>query len=81
MSVNGGYAPFSHITLQTGTSRLIWAYNRMDPESDINIPYHEKMGTRSVNLFERMSENDKSNLPSDIQVHDCLVPNVCLWYR
>lgn len=59
-----------------GTSRLIWAYNKLDPESDTNIPFHEKMGARSVNLFERVSEEDRTKLPSDVQVHDCLVPNV-----
>ena len=48
----------------------------MDPQSDTDIPFHEKMGTRSVNLFERMSEKDKPTMPSDTKVHDCLVPNV-----
>lgn len=55
---------------------MIWAYNRLDPKSDTDFPFHEKMGTRSVNLFERISENDKPTLPSDTQIHDVLVPNV-----
>lgn len=36
------------------------------------------MGSRSVNLFERMSEKDKPKLPSDTKTFDYLIPNVRL---
>ncbi|EDV25402.1 uncharacterized protein TRIADDRAFT_55461 [Trichoplax adhaerens] len=64
------------LKLDTGTTRLIWAYNNKDPVSTSNIPMHNKMGTRSVNLFERMPEKDKPVLPSDYQTYDFRVPNV-----
>lgn len=61
---------------QTGTTRLIWAYNDRDPPSLTSIPIHQKMGSRSLNIFERQPEADKPALPSDVQTYDCRVPNV-----
>ena len=55
---------------------MIWAYNYNDPPNPDNIPIHDKMGTRSVNLFNTMPESDKPPLPSDTQRHQCLAPNV-----
>ena len=36
------------------------------------------MGSRSLNIFERQPEADKPALPSDVQTHDCRVPNVII---
>ncbi|EDV25401.1 uncharacterized protein TRIADDRAFT_55460 [Trichoplax adhaerens] len=66
------------LKLDTGTTRLIWAYNDNDPISTTNIPMHNKMGTRSVNLFERMSEKHKPVLPSDYRTHEFRAPNVSI---
>ncbi|RDD36647.1 DBH-like monooxygenase protein 1-like protein [Trichoplax sp. H2] len=66
------------LLLDTGTTRLIWAYNAQDPPSTTNIQIHDKMGARSLNLFERMPENDKPSMPSDVQTHECRVPNATI---
>ena len=65
-----------YIRIQTGTTRLIWSYNDVDPVTPVTFTRHKKQGTRSVNLFTTLPESDKPPLPSDVQHFDLHNPNV-----
>lgn len=66
------------IYIQTGTTRLIWSYNDVDPATPNTFTKHKKQGTRSVNLFTSLAESDKPSLPSDAQYFDLHNPNVSI---
>ena len=67
--------------MQTGTTRLIWSYDDVDPITPNTFTRHKKQGTRSVNLFTSLPEVDKPPLPSDVQYFDLHNPNVSQFNR
>ncbi|EDV25405.1 expressed hypothetical protein [Trichoplax adhaerens] len=66
------------LLIDTGTTRLIWAYNDNDPVDPQTFTKHTKQGSRSVNLFNSLPEADKPPLPSDTQYFDLLNPDVAI---
>jgi hypothetical protein len=59
------------LPIESGTTRIIWAYHAQDPLQETSIPMHQRMGSKSLNLLTGMSQ--KPVLGSDVKTIDLLI--------
>ena len=65
------------LPIESGTTRIIWAYHAEDPVQETNFPMHQRMGSKSLNLLTGIS--NKPVLSSDVKTVDLLItPPVAL---